>query len=280
MYATEAADTLKAGDPLAALGLLQEQVRAEPADAKLRIFLFQLLAVLGQWERALAQLDVLGRVDAGALAMVHTYRDVVKGEALRARVFAGEIPPMILGEPQEWMGLLIEALAVAGQGRREQSLQNAKRLRDQAFEHASPSAGTIDGRAFAWIADADSRLGPVLEAMVNGTYYWIPFSRLTRVALEPPADLRDAVWIPAHLDLINGGEAAALIPTRYPGSESSQDGEILLARKTLWQEVDPETFHGLGQRLFATDFGEVALMDARQIHLDNPPAAEPEAGGG
>ncbi len=39
------------GDPDAALIALQEAVKAKPADAKLRIFLFQLLCVLGRWER-------------------------------------------------------------------------------------------------------------------------------------------------------------------------------------------------------------------------------------
>ncbi|MBS1173150.1 MAG: impE, partial [Proteobacteria bacterium] len=52
-----AEDHLRAGDPAAALKLLQDQVRARPGDAKLRVFLFQLLCVLGQWERALNQLD-------------------------------------------------------------------------------------------------------------------------------------------------------------------------------------------------------------------------------
>ena len=46
--ANVAEQSLKGGDPAAALAQLQEQVRAAPADPKLRIFLFQLLCVLGQ----------------------------------------------------------------------------------------------------------------------------------------------------------------------------------------------------------------------------------------
>ena len=62
---------LAAGDPAGALKLLQQQVRGAAADAKLRTFLFQLLAVLGQWQRALDQLKVCGELDAGTLAMVN-----------------------------------------------------------------------------------------------------------------------------------------------------------------------------------------------------------------
>src|SRR5271169_5697033 len=53
-----AEDQVRAGDPAQALQLLQDRVRAKPGDAKLRIFLFQLLCVLGQWQRALNQLNV------------------------------------------------------------------------------------------------------------------------------------------------------------------------------------------------------------------------------
>jgi type VI secretion system protein ImpE len=67
-----AEEHLREGDVVTALKLLQDQVRARPADAKPRIFLFQLLAVMGQWERALNQLDVAAGLDPSALAMAQT----------------------------------------------------------------------------------------------------------------------------------------------------------------------------------------------------------------
>src|SRR6185503_13171881 len=96
---------------------------------------------------------------------------------------------------------------------------------------------------------ADSRLGPVLEAIINGRYYWVPFTRMRELTMEAPEDLRDLVWMPAHLDFENGGESLALIPTRYAGSESSTDGAIALARKTEWEAIGEEIFRGLGQRI-------------------------------
>ena len=39
---------------------LQSEVRGSPADAKLRIFLAQLLMVTGDWDRAVNQLQVAG----------------------------------------------------------------------------------------------------------------------------------------------------------------------------------------------------------------------------
>jgi type VI secretion system protein ImpE len=258
-----AEQSLKGGDPVAALAQLQEQVRARPADPKLRVFLFQLLCVVGQWERALNQLNVASSLDPGALAMAQTYADAVRCEAIRDDVFAGKKSPMIFGQPDQWLALLIESLLVAGRGDHERSQQ----LRATAFDEAPASEGDLDGKPFAWISDADSRLGPVLEAVINGRYYWVPFARLAKIQFEPPEDLRDMVWIPAHLQFENGGESVALIPTRYPGSDKSADGLIALARKTVWEEMAPDTHRGLGQRILATDADDVPLLEVRTISL-------------
>jgi type VI secretion system protein ImpE len=258
-----AEQSLKGGDPVAALAQLQEQVRAKPADPKLRVFLFQLLCVLGQWERALNQLSVASNLDPGALAMAQTYGDAVRCEAVRDEVFDGKKSPMIFGQPDQWLALLIESLLVAGRGEHDRS----RELRARAFDEAPTSQGDIDGKAFTWIADADSRLGPVLEAVINGRYYWVPYSRLLKIQIEPPEDLRDIVWMPAHLQFENGGESVALVPTRYPGSESAPDGLIALARKTVWEEIGPDMHSGLGQRILTTDADDIPLMEVRTVTL-------------
>lgn len=264
MRDTEGAEQcLRNGDPATALQLLQESVRLHPADAKLRIFLFQLLLVLGQWDRALTQLGVAAELDASALVMAQMYGDAIRCEAQRTRVFDGRTAPMVFGQSEEWLALLIEASLQAGGGQ----LEHAGRLRAMAFDRAPVSCGTIDGQAFAWIADADPRLGPVLEAVINGKYYWLPFANLREIAIEAPQDLRDVVWMPAHFAFTNGGEAVGLIPTRYPGSEESGDGALLLGRKTEWLQVAPDMYHGLGQRMLATDVGELPLMDVRSIRM-------------
>jgi len=76
--------SLREGDPAAALARLQDDVRARPADAKLRVFLFQLLCVLGQWERALNQLKVASELDRSVQQRVrHAGPDAVPGGARR-----------------------------------------------------------------------------------------------------------------------------------------------------------------------------------------------------
>jgi type VI secretion system protein ImpE len=100
---------------------------------------------------------------------------------------------------------------------------------------------------------------------VVGRYLWVPFHRIRRLDIEPATDLRDLVWVPAHFEWVNGGEAVGLVPTRYPGTESAESDALRLARRTEWDEVAPDTFHGIGQRMLATDGGEVALLDVARI---------------
>ncbi len=265
--------SLRLGNLQETLVQLQAQVRKDPANARQRIFLFQLLAILGQWERALNQLQVCSELDAGTLAMVQTYREALRCEVFRAEVFAGRRSPLVFGDPEHWVALLLEALQLTAQGQHVQS----QTLREQAFEAAPLTSGRIDDQPFQWIADADSRLGPVLEAIVNGRYYWIPFHRIHLIHIEQPADLRDLVWMPAQFTWANGGETVGLIPTRYPGSETSVDDQIRMARKTDWMEPAAEVYLGLGQRLLATDTGEYALMDVRLIALDTAGGAPSES---
>lgn len=255
---------LRRGDIGAAREALQAQIRAEPANAELRVFLFQLLCVTGDWARAMTQLAVAGDMDAGTLGMVQVYREALRSEALRTEVFAGRRSPLIFGDPERWIALLLEALKLTAAG--ESSKGQA--LREEAFEAAPTSTGRVNGQPFEWIADADVRLGPMLEAVVNGRYYWIPFSHIAQLRIEQPEDLRDLVWMPAEFKWTNGGDAVGLLPTRYPGSEASDDPSIRLARRTEWQAQGDEVHFGLGQRLLATDRDEFPLMEVREIDLE------------
>ena len=260
-----------------ALSALQAAIRKAPADAKYRVLLFQLLVVMGDWERAMTQLNVVGDLDGTATPMVQTYRAALKCEQLRAEVFAGRRTPLLFGEPAQWAALLVQSLVLGAQGKTEES----DALHTQAFEQAPASSGKIDGQPFAWLADADVRLGPVLEAIVDGKYYWIPFGNLRAMRVEKPADLRDLVWIPAYLTLANGGEVVSLVPTRYPGSEASSDPSVRMARKTDWQaRIDRKdgTSTGLGQRMFATDQGDFPLLEVRAIEFDPSPEADKPVG--
>jgi len=281
-----ALNSLHNADLRRTLADLQDEVRKQPEVAKHRVFLFQLLSVMGQWDRALTQLNVARELDASSLEMAQAYQEILHCEVLRGQVFNGQRSPLFFGEPEPWLARIWEAQVQTAKG----EFAAGQRLRDLAYEEAPAAAGKIVRRAakaaevessshsssgppevatdFAWIADADSRLGPILEVIINGRYYWAPFHRIRRIIFEAPTDLRDLVWLPAHFEWSNGGETVGMVPTRYPGSDSSDDDLIRLGRKTVWQEVAEGVFLGSGQRMLATDEGEWPLLEIHRIEWD------------
>ncbi len=240
-----------------------ERVRAAPQAVPPRMALFQLACVTGDWKRARTQLDTIVGLDPEAALMAKLYTSLIDAEATRGEVAAGKAKPVTLGEPPAWVAMLAQALEhdAVGEG------SAAAELRRQALQLAEPTPGMIDGKAFTWIMDADPRLGPVLEVVVNGQYRWLPFLHLRELRAEAPKDMRDLVWQPAEIVLSNESTVHAFLPVRYPGSESADDDAIRLARATSWIERRNGEQLGQGQRLLATDLGDHALLDIRLLEI-------------
>lgn len=256
---------LAANDVEGTLEALKSEVRKGPRDPRLRTFLFQLFCITGEWDRALTQLQVVRDLDPASDPMVKTYQAAIRCEILREKVFRGERSPTVFGDPGDWVPLLIEATRLLGTGEPDRAAE----LRDQAFDLAPTATVLIEGHRYDWVADADPRLGPIIEAVIEGRYMWIPYARVKYLKVEAPADLRDQVWMPATFTWTNDGEVVALIPTRYPGSATSKDPLIQLARKTDWVTLDDNWSLPLGQRMLATDGAETALMDLRLLHVEH-----------
>ncbi len=271
--AASAEELVRQGRLSEALDALKDRVRADPSDAALRVFLFQIQCVFGDWDRALTALNVAAELDATNLLMAQVGRAALECEALRAEVFAGRRSPLFLGRPPDWVGPLLQAHELTARG--EDAA--AQPLRADALEAAPATSGTIatagaDGDAgepvaFEWIADADSRLGPLLEVIVDGRYYWVPFENIATIEIEAPADLRDLVWAPVDLTWSNGGATVGLIPVRYAGSETDADDAIRMARKSEWLERAGGAWIGRGQRVLTTDAADYPLLEVRRVEL-------------
>jgi type VI secretion system protein ImpE len=254
-------ELIKEGKLRPAIAEVEGQIRDRPADAKLRVLLFNLLSMVGDWKRAVIQLETAAQMDGENGLLSTVYKPAVSAELLRSKVFSGQTSPVIFGQPDPWMGKLVQSLQLAAGGQ----FQAAGKLRDMALEDSPVTNCTINGKSCEWIADGDTRLGPMLEAIVNGQYYWIPFVCIKRIQIEPPVCVRDLVWTVASFVWSNGGTAAGLIPTRYSGSETSDDNLHKLSRKTDWIEKPEKTFYGVGQRILVTEKTEYPLLEIRDI---------------
>ena len=257
-----AEELIQAGNIEEALQELSQRVRTKPADAKLRIFLFQLLSVLGQWKRALNQLEVIHDLDKDVWPLVHAYRECINCEMHREAVFLGKSKPLVFGEPSEWVAVLIEAQQAFARG----DMDTFQRLNDQAMEDAPARSGKINEEPFEWLSDADQRFGPVIEVIFNGHYYWAPQDTIKTIRTEKPTDLRDLIWLPAEVTWSNAGQNMVMIPARYPRI-TDVSNEDLLSRTTDWVDVGSDLVEGIGQRLLATDEADYPILQVRSIEF-------------
>lgn len=265
----EIQDALRNNDPAKALAAATSLVKKAPADPRCRVALFQLLVLTGQWDRALTQAKVAAEMDAGALPMARSFEVLIACEQLRERVMRARMTPLIMGEPPQWLASFFEALRLDNDGKHDA----ARQLRESALETVAAVPGRIDGQAFEWLSDADSRFGPALEVCISGKYYWVPYDQIRRIVIEAPADLRDFAWIPAEITLANAGQIPCFLPARYPGSEKHENGAVVLGRSTEWLEPTAGSYVGSGQRELASDVSTYPLLNCRLIEFDMPATA-------
>jgi type VI secretion system protein ImpE len=271
----DTSEALKEGRLQDALASIKDAIRKAPSDASQRSVLFQLYCVQGNWEGARTQLKLVGDFDIESALWVGVCEKLLACEAERQAVFAGKATPTLFGKPPEWVGGTVEALRLGLEGQWQAAADSQAR----AWEAAPATGGTFNGQEVEWASDGDSRLGPILEAFIEGRYYWIPFEHIRELNMRPRTHLLDSIWAPADFEWLNAGEASGYIPVRYPGSETSADPLIQLGRKTEWREAAENFFRGLGHRMIVTSTGDFTLAAVDSIRFAQPevPAALPPA---
>lgn len=215
-------------DAIEALGV---ELRKNPDDAQRRIFLFELLAFAGHYDRADKQLDVVARLGTKVEAGTLVYRSALQAERIREHMFdTGDFPRSAAPEPVR---------------------------------------GSCNGTPFESIADADPRIGARLEVFAGGRYLWIPFAHLATVAVDAPARLRDLRWLPARIatgpsvkDMELGD---VMLPTLTAGAWKQQDVELQLGRATDWEELPDGDYAPVGQKVLRIDDQLVPLVDVREL---------------
>ena len=270
------------GDTLdAALARAEQGVRAQPTDVHSRWFLFELLCVLGHWERALKQLQTCATMDPSLDGTAQALRGLIRAERQRDEVFAGRQMPVPVVDLPDWMAGLARAIAANVSGDHD----SADTLREAALAQAPEAGGRSNVGTFDWIADSDTRLGPVCELVTAGSYRWIAFADLLGVTIEAPTRLLDLVWASAQFTLRSGGGGGTdtstgtalkgYLPVRYPGSSAASDA-LRLSRETLWRDVGTTGVFATGQKTWMTDAGDWSLLDLRELRFTSasPMAAD------
>ncbi|KAF0812118.1 hypothetical protein IGB42_03395 [Andreprevotia sp. IGB-42] len=263
--AQESIDKLiKQGELEQALNQIQDVVRNAPSYPPHRVVLIQLLLALGQWDRAEKQLQQLEQTDREYTRFCQTYLGALRGERQRLAVFQGDAAPQMGDEPPQWLVMQINAFLME----RTKAHRAAVTERQHAAESAPAVRGEVDGTPFEWLADADPRLGPVVEAMLDGQYHWLQQSDIRQIDFFATQTLMDLIWRQATITTHDGVAHPALIPARYPESPNA-DARYALCRATDWLNVGSDGWQGIGQRVLGTEEAEYGLLDIKLIRFEN-----------
>jgi len=212
---------------------LTAYLRDHPMDAAQRTFLFELLCFSGDYGRAEKQLSVLAQGNADRELGAVLYYAALHAEKTRHGVF----------EKQEFSKDPVTA----------------------------SSGGTLNGRPFQSLRDADPDIGPRLEVFAAGAYLWIPFEHIASLEMEPPRRLRDTLWSPAVVRTgpsFKGTELGeVLIPAIYPFSWKHPNEAVWLGRLTDWAADDEGNEYPSGQKILLLDGEEIPFLEVRSLEF-------------
>jgi type VI secretion system protein ImpE len=232
--AVSAEELFRAGKLEDAIELLGTGLRANPADAQRRTFLFELLCFAGAFERADKQLDVLAGASREAGLGALLYRAALSAERTRQEMFLKGTMPR--GGPTP-----------------------------------HPVSGTLNGRPFQELVDADPRVGMRLEVFAAGQYLWLPFEHIATIRMAPPKHLRDLLWVPAVLRTGPGFKGLelgeVLLPALAPLSWQHEDSAVRLGRVTEWVGLEDGTPVPAGQKLLLVDGEELPILELRELDI-------------
>jgi type VI secretion system protein ImpE len=248
---------------------VESSIRTQPANAGHRWALFQWLCVARQWERAIRQLQVFGQLDGRQVSLVHACRDLVRAERWREQVMRGqEAPGYVYDEAPEWMHGLIAALELTGKG----ELTAADDVRLRSLDAAPLVAGRADGTRFEWIADSDSRLGPVFEIISASSYRWVSLFDLSAWQISKPATLIDLVWSRCTLTFHDGTVIRGFTPARYVPASSgrSSDDALDLGQLTVWSESGRSGVTGDGRKTWTSSVGDIDIFELLECAFARP----------
>lgn len=225
----------QAGKLNEAIEALSSELRDNPGDAQRRTFLFELLCFAGNYERAEKQLDVLSQAGPDAAMGALLYRSALHAEQTRQQMFKTNSLPLSPDTP-------------------------------------SAITGTLNGKPFESLEDADPRVGARLEIFAAGQYTWLPLAHIASIKIEPPKRLRDLLWIPAIVRTgpqFRGEELGeVMIPAMTPLAYEHPDEAVRLGRATEWQELEDGNVAPAGQKLILVDGEDLPYLEIRELEIN------------
>jgi type VI secretion system protein ImpE len=259
----ESKELIRAGKLGEARSQLVAEVRENPGSPATRTLLFQVMTILGEWDKAERHLDVLAAQDVKTEIGVQVYRNLLKMERQRHEIFAlGRRPSLLPSTPP-----YLEMVFQLWERLNSRDIDGASELQEK-IDAARPSiSGRCNGKPFSGFSDTDAYLAPFVEAMVHDRYVWVPVEFIREILLTAPQTLLETIWAPAHLTTWEGLTLQCSLPVLYPESCRHAADPVKMGRLTEWIHIGGRFSRGVGQHVFQVGDEEIGLLEIREIHF-------------
>ncbi len=244
-----------------------EVVKANPGDAGARMILFQILAFLGEWDKAERHLDILSQQNSKTETGVQFYRNLVAAERHRGAVLRGERLPEFMTTEPAYLSRCFAFREYLAVGR----INDASSLLAEIDPLMPELSGVADGVPFSGFSDTDASLFPFLELFIHDRYLWMPFTSLRELTVPQPTTLLELLWTPAQVVTWDGLTSNCVLPVLYPDSASHEDEQVRMGRTTDWREWGGGFSRGYGQHVYQVGEEEKSLLELREVTFTAAP---------
>ncbi|MCL2163306.1 MAG: hypothetical protein FWH55_02700 [Oscillospiraceae bacterium] len=239
-------------------------IRREPLEPSHRLALAQLELVRGNHTKALRHLQLACQFNAEFAPEAQLIKMLVCAEQVRETVFAGKISPDLLNAPSAWLEKMIEAIRYTGE-------QAAEKRQSALLDMPKCKGYYGESSSFESIVDGDDRLGPIVELIFGGNYFWVPFDMIESLQIPIPTRPIDFVWIAVTVKLVGYPYRIAYMPSRYvlPENEDERTNSLLIGSETTWQEFYDDFWQGSGRKTWFADEKALSIFEAGQINIEH-----------
>ena len=265
----ELKELIKSGPLAQARAELVAAVKASPADQGNRILLFQVLACMGEWDKARRHLEIIASRDSNSQAGVQPWLNLIQAETERLEVIHGKQAPSFLPEPPNYQKIYEDACQKLNKG----EFQAAKADFLEIAGRRPGVSGTWNNKQFTGFQGTDTRLFCFLEAFVHERYILLPFEFIRELTLAPPKSFLDLLWASATITTWEGLTLNCFLPVIYPETFLLPDDRLKRGEMTDWIDLGEKIYQGAGRQVFQAGEEDVGILEIQQI-IFNPLAVE------
>ncbi|MHC1742014.1 MAG: type VI secretion system accessory protein TagJ [Syntrophobacteraceae bacterium] len=257
----DAKELIRAGKLAEARNQLVAEVKAAPGDFNRRTLLFQVLCLLGEWDKAALHLNTVAAQNLKSEVAAQAYRNLVHAEKQREEVFTSGRRPAFMPEMPAYAEAFFQVWDLVS----KDLIEDAESVYTSIIEKLPLPSGTLNSNPFAGFRDTHSFLSPFLEVFVHDRYVWLPIGAVRELTIAPPQTLFDTLWVSCHLTTWEGLAMNCFLPSLYPLSHRHEDDRVKLGRMTDWKSAGGFFVRATGQHVFEVGEEDVNLLEIREL---------------